>query len=440
MNVTAPQRALPAEQNRFARRDRDNRLPALDGLRGVAALLGLGAAFWAGVPQASGGLLGQGARVLAPYLESGVTLFLVLSGFLVGGSLLRRRGGAGFFRQFVVRRTCRLVPLYVVLLAATYFAGKVLFPRDADLWEPAVGMLVPWWCQCAFLQNLFMALAGSMNCGWLQPSWFLALLVQFYVVLPLVIRVVAIRQLPVVLGAGMVACWLFRWGMQVSGVHPYVAQLTLPGRADALILGVLLAWAWQHEPARAWLVRERQFLGRIAGAAGLLFVAAAEGLTPDWFAAPFAVVRHTLLALAFGGVMLTILADERGALAQFLAQRALVFFGLISFALYLAHEPVNSLLHASMLHDWPQMISAAGVGVTAGSVLLVTALAWLAHRWVEHPLQRWARQVTESSARRTTTAGMPAPYASPPVRWARRMAAALRRRKPAYARSAASVR
>jgi len=74
---------------------RGGRLPPLDGLRALA----FGAVF---VQHAFGG----------PLTWSGVDLFFVLSGYLITGILLRSMGRPGYFRNFYLRRTFRIFPVY----------------------------------------------------------------------------------------------------------------------------------------------------------------------------------------------------------------------------------------------------------------------------------------------------------------------------------------
>jgi peptidoglycan/LPS O-acetylase OafA/YrhL len=91
------------------------RIPGLDGLRGIAILLVLLRHSFFGME--------TGSRFLAKILAagqltwSGVDLFFVLSGFLIGGILLDARESPRYFQTFYIRRAYRIFPLYGVITA-----------------------------------------------------------------------------------------------------------------------------------------------------------------------------------------------------------------------------------------------------------------------------------------------------------------------------------
>ena len=89
----------------------DRHIPELDGLRGVAILLVVICHYAPGVPGITPGSIP--AYLLAPILRlgwSGVDLFFVLSGFLIGSMLLRLPEQRAPLRSFYVRRAARTLP------------------------------------------------------------------------------------------------------------------------------------------------------------------------------------------------------------------------------------------------------------------------------------------------------------------------------------------
>lgn len=399
-------------------------------------LLVLASHFWAAVPHAAMTEFSASLNKLARYGETGVTLFFVLSGFLIGRSLMRRRGSRSFFGGFFLRRACRLLPLYGLLLGATLVAAQVLFALDGDLWEPGVAAYVPRWSHAVFMQNVFMALAGSVNCEWLNPTWSLAVQVQFYLLLPVVVWLIAPRWLPAVLVAGLVTCWAFRWAMHAHGLHAYLSLLTLPGRADGLLAGVLIACAWEQGSARAWLERQRRSVRYVALAAGAAFVLLAEGGGGAATATLFHIAQFTLLSVCFGGLIIEVLGHRQGRLTRWMRCRPLVFWGGISYCVYLAHQPVNSLVHAMLFHDWPQTTTLAGIAATLASVALVAGLGWLSQRWLERPLSAWARRITSARPPAADDTNLvPVGPVRPAMGWTTRAVMAVPRQRPAFSKS-----
>src|SRR5712691_6831706 len=100
-----------------ARRGIAERIPELDGLRGIAIFLVLGAHF---INVTNGPRLAAYFQDLFLLGWAGVDLFFVLSGFLIGGILLDVRASPLYFRTFYARRFYRIIPLYYLWIGA-YF-------------------------------------------------------------------------------------------------------------------------------------------------------------------------------------------------------------------------------------------------------------------------------------------------------------------------------
>src|SRR3990167_10051651 len=84
----------------------------LDGIRGVAIALVLIWHYFATQLWVQDGTLLYYFRYMSALTWSGVDLFFVLSGFLIGGILLDHREAGNYFRVFYIRRVCRIFPLY----------------------------------------------------------------------------------------------------------------------------------------------------------------------------------------------------------------------------------------------------------------------------------------------------------------------------------------
>jgi peptidoglycan/LPS O-acetylase OafA/YrhL len=158
------------------------RVPVLDGLRGLAILLVMLHHFFQNyVPEPVWidrlvfGLMGCG--------WFGVDLFFVLSGFLITGILYDAKGADRYFLNFYARRTLRIFPLYYAVLVLLFvLLPRVPHPLAADYVSDSAPDQLWFWL---YLTNFRIALNG----GWyshLVPSvfWSLAIEEQFYVLYP----------------------------------------------------------------------------------------------------------------------------------------------------------------------------------------------------------------------------------------------------------------
>src|SRR6266568_5097276 len=157
-----------------------SRIPELDGLRGIAIGMVIIWHYFSTVVRAgpSSPLSYLVAATRATW--SGVDLFFVLSGFLIGGILLDARGATNYYRVFYRRRFFRIVPIYAAVL--------LIFPiftllRHGAHPAPAAGA-PPWYMYWTFTQNLWMAATSSLGTNSLGMTWSLAVEEQFYLTLP----------------------------------------------------------------------------------------------------------------------------------------------------------------------------------------------------------------------------------------------------------------
>src|SRR5437868_811543 len=99
------------------------RIAEVDGLRGLAIASVIVwhyiACLWKPMPKTWPSYIARSFTLS----WSGVDLFFVLSGFLIGGILLDTRLGAHYFRRFYLRRALRIVPLYFLMIACMGMAS-----------------------------------------------------------------------------------------------------------------------------------------------------------------------------------------------------------------------------------------------------------------------------------------------------------------------------
>jgi peptidoglycan/LPS O-acetylase OafA/YrhL len=251
---------------------------------------------------------------------SGVDLFFVLSGFLIGGLLMDHRGSERLLATFYARRACRIIPLYALLLTA--FA---LSSPGQNLW-PYV----------TFTQNFVMANSASWGPVWLVPTWSLAVEEQFYFLLPAVIILMPRSRLPYLLVFLIAISPGTRLVLRAIYGNPFAPYLLLPGRMDALFLGVLAAWLIRHPPSLQWLAANRRKLYVATGVA-FLFLVVLSRLRPGWFSAVTFAVGYSSINL-FYFLIVVLIATTQAQVPRLL--KPLSWMGLGAYSLYLFHVPL----------------------------------------------------------------------------------------------------
>jgi peptidoglycan/LPS O-acetylase OafA/YrhL len=221
------------------------RIPELDGLRGVAILMVLVWHYF--VAQFNSKSFPEFDFLLMTPLNltwSGVDLFFVLSGFLIGGILIEQRTSPTYFKTFYLRRFCRILPAYYLVLVLLLVASALGLTHEARF-DWLFQKLHPLWSYVTFTQSFPMVSARNLGGSWLGPTWSLAVEEQFYLVLPLMVRLCTPRNVPYMLAVFILLAPVLR--VLIIFVWPadmLANYILMPCRADSLLLGALCAWAW----------------------------------------------------------------------------------------------------------------------------------------------------------------------------------------------------
>jgi peptidoglycan/LPS O-acetylase OafA/YrhL len=367
--------------------------PDIDGLRALA-ILGV-VLYHAGVRGVSGGF-------------TGVDIFFVISGYLIGGHIYAElRGGCFSYLNFYRRRAKRILPAYFAVLAFILLAALVLLsPLEAAQTARSAfaatlsASNVLFWATA----NYF---AAKTELNPVLMTWSLGVEEQFYAVIPLLMVLLArIRRnwlLPAVL-ATCALSFVFAWSL--LGRYPMMVFYTLPARAWELGAGVALAaelnrmhrllsssGAPTPAPSHPGRVnksaarvgrqshsnhRERALVELVSLAGLALMLAPVFLLTP---ATPFP--GPAALPSVLGTAML-IAAPASWINRRLLSLRPLVFIGKVSYSWYLWHWPL--LAFVRILYD--------GTPPQAASLLTVAAalaVAALSYYFIEQPFRRSTR-------------------------------------------------
>ncbi len=341
--------------------------PELDGVRGTAVLM---------VTLYHLATL----RRLAPIGERGGDLFFVLSGFLITGILLRTRGEAHYFRNFMMRRALRIFPLYfaalgIALVVLPWLTGSSMFDRAREqqiyLWT--------------YTSNLRMSWVNEWCFGPLDHFWSLCVEEHFYLVWPLVVFVLSPRAL-LRLCVGLIA---------VVGAARVVAA-TMPAcdvavdvctlfRADSIAFGALLAVALQQGLQAESLRRFAKLTLPV-----LLVTAVFFALTGKrWLTIPSSVCPAIWTILL--GLIVT--GSAASLMSRLMRLPLFMWLGKYSYGMYVVQLPLAILLPSALV--MPQLAGLGVHGSAMGYVALMCALtaglAVVSFHVLEEPFLRLKR-------------------------------------------------
>lgn len=403
-------------------RPKSRYIPALDGLRTLAVVAVV--LYHLNLTWAQGGLLG-------------VTIFFVLSGYLITRLLLNEIAKTGRIdlKSFWIRRIRRLFPAVVTVVVVTcalctVFNHVMLTKMRPDI-LPSLLFFNNWW-QIMQDVSYFNALGDPSP---LTHFWSLAIEEQFYLIWPpLLLAMVSVHMSKpntrrVVLGLAAVSA-VAMMVLYNPATDPSRVYYGTDTRVFSLLLGAWMAFIPDRDLAPARLVRHLG-LDRLAGAAkhdksksdtaeaattkpselarfwsspasidlmgvvGLVGLAAMVALTNGYTA--FQYRGGTLLCSILTLMVIAACVQPQGMVARALAAEPLVWIGKRSYSIYLWHYPLLLLMNpVANINDtpwWHYILQ----------VLLVVAVAECSYRFIETPFRKGAFGRTVSELRDGTT-------------------------------------
>jgi peptidoglycan/LPS O-acetylase OafA/YrhL len=354
------------------------KMPELDTIRGIAilAVLFYHGFFWqtdvpsfVGVERLFISLMWVG--------RLGVSLFFVLSGFLITGLLLDTRSRSDYYSRFYIRRALRILPAYyaiLLVLAATRHSTSPFLLLSM-----------------VYLSNLTPLFGIAIS---YPVLWSLAVEEHFYLLWPAIVRHLTLRRLAllssvVVVVTPMTRLASFYVGYK-DGFISYVCNDYTWNASDGLACGALLAILIRVvDPSR---VEALKFSAAAIGGAVLLWLVGMPFGILTRQRAFGAALQVTPWNIAFAGLLGIFLVVGTGSWRFLVVPRPLCFFGEISYGLYLIHILIFDTYDGLMGRYFPTLKHGTGFGALwlrffcAASV--ATLLAYASRRWFENPFLR----------------------------------------------------
>lgn len=297
----------------------------------------------------------------------GVDIFFVISGYLISTIIFSNLEHERFtLVEFYVRRVRRIFPaLILVLISCVAFGWFVLFADEyKQLGKHAAA-------SAAFIQNFILWRESGYfdNAAETKPLlhlWSLVIEEQFYFFWPLLLAFIWKRQWSFLGLIAVIAAVSFAVNIYlISSGHPAAAFFLPFSRAWELMVGGVLAYVVLHRPQLIEKYKDAQsFMGFALILTGLLFVNKDREF-PGWWA----------LLPTMGAFFIISAGPSSWLNEKLLANKPMVWIGLISYPLYLWHWPILSYLK----------IVQGGYSNIQGLVALIASvgLAWLTYHFIE---------------------------------------------------------
>lgn len=318
----------------------------------------------------------------------GVTVFFVLSGYLITGILISEveEEGTIDLKNFWLRRIRRLVPavmsMAVVIIFVSAVVNRIIFTKGCKDFLASVLGFNNWW-------QIFNKVSYFEAAGVTSPfthCWSLAIETQFYLIYPLIL--LGIYKLAKSRGEGRA-----KRGLLFAGVTLLLALISVilmivlfdpqqdasrvyygtDTRAFSLLFGALLAILWEYRMVpRRLSASVNMVLGSVSFAVLLVMTIAINGSSNFWYRGG-----------QFLGTILTVLmvyavSGRKTWLSRFLSNPVLKWIGDRSYSIYLWHYPIILLISKGIKASW---------WITLIEIVLSVVLAELSYRFIETPIR-----------------------------------------------------
>ena len=335
--------------------------PDIDGLRAIAVLSVIG--FHAAPGRLPSGFIG-------------VDIFFVISGYLISSIILKELESGSFsFADFYSRRIKRIFPALLVVLLSSLIIGYFILVDEQikELSKHVAGGV-------GFVSNLILWHESGYfdNASDFKPLlhlWSLGIEEQFYIIWPLFLWWLWKRKIKYLAAVLAVAFVSFVLNIYLVGSNPAAPFYSPVTRFWELLVGVTIAY-FNLVKTQLSVIENQRYVNVIS-TAGITLLGVAfftinkEKLFPGWWA----------LLPTIGSAFVIWAGPSSWFNRAILSNKLMVWFGLISFPLYLWHWPLLSflrILEGTEVAQWKRTVAVA----------VAILLAWLTYNFVEKPIKK----------------------------------------------------
>jgi peptidoglycan/LPS O-acetylase OafA/YrhL len=351
--------------------DKRRYMPGMDGLRAIAVIGVI--LYHLNIPWFQGGF-------------SGVTVFFVLSGYLITDILIdewNKNNKIDYFR-FMIRRFRRLAPallsmIFIVTLMVI-FTNHPSFEKLRSDFFPSLLYVTNWW-------YIFREVSYFDSFGPASPLthiWSLGIEEQFYLIWPLLVILgftfIKRKKLRVfaILAGVVISAWLMAF-LYIPGEDPSRVYYGTDTRAFSLLLGAALAFVWPSQRLSKTLPRHASWVLEVVGITGLMLLIIMFMVTSEFDT--FHYQGGMLLLSVITTLVVAALAHPASKVGRWLSVKPLRWIGVRSYGIYLWHYPIIILT--------TPIINTDGINIWRMTLQIVATLilSALSYHFVETPIR-----------------------------------------------------
>lgn len=358
----------------------NSRNVSLDGLRGIAILMVILFHYFTGF-------------YVFDFGWSGVDLFFILSGYLLSGRIIPFLDDKKIIWKFYLNRILRIIPLYFSFLIVFYLGYYFLASNETQNFSEQLNNPVAFF---GFVCNWLFILFFNPSQHQLSHLWSLAVEEQFYLLFPIYVLIIKHQKKLLqctILAIALIAVSRCLHMMIYSEMNVLKIYWNSFYRMDSFLFGVLI-----------YLLNNIGFFNKFYKSIPYILIITTIAILVGGFYENtfrvnyfFVTIGFTLNAIVYGCVLIFTLNENNNFLKRIMSNKLLVFFGKISFGLYIFHWPI----YLTMFSATNLFAKKLGFNLSTQhiqllnimfSFLSVTIISFLSFKYYESIFLKWKQK------------------------------------------------
>ncbi|MAY36266.1 MAG: hypothetical protein CMN84_09230 [Spongiibacteraceae bacterium] len=308
--------------------------------------------------------------------NSGVDFFFVLSGFIIYYVHKNDLGKPSSLKKYIYKRVVRIYPTYLIVFIGVYLLA-ITAPQLRNTVPHDIGLII----QSLLLIPLNRDVVGGTGAPVIIVAWTLQFEMMFYIAF-------ALGILKKTAGSLLIALYLLGLGFNIGSIG-FPLSFIFSEYIILFIMGMLVAQLVSHKP----IMKQNPKYFATTGLLIYVLVAIDEVVNFQFFSA----VQTMLYGVGCSFIVLALVSYERKGKA-FLGHNFFQLLGSASYALYLIHYPLISILCKASMFAGLKSYGVVGALISYFIIFITCIIAAIAfHLFIEKPISEWLRKVLGKS-------------------------------------------